>query len=81
MDMISVIVAIICCGVGVGGGWYVSARLGQNKVSSAKDVAKKIIEEAGKEAESLKREKLLEVKDEWYAKKKEFEAAGAGKGS
>lgn len=67
-------IAILTGAVGILAGWFISSRLAKNKIASAKDVAKKIIEEAGKEAETLKREKLLEVKDEWYAKKKEFDS-------
>jgi ribonuclease Y len=76
-----VVVAIAGCGVGVFAGLYFSARAAHSKTSSAKEVARKIIEGAGKEAETLKREKLLEVKDEWYAKKKEFDAEIQGKRS
>jgi ribonuclease Y len=72
--MLSVVVALLAAGIGVVAGWYISAGMGKSKVASAKDVAKKIIEEAGKESDTLKREKLLEVKDEWYAKKKEFDS-------
>ena len=32
-----------------------------------------ILADAEKEADTLKREKLLEVKDEWYQKKKDFD--------
>lgn len=71
---LSVIVAVVSGAIGVLGGWYISARMAKNKIASARDVAKKIVEEAGREAETLKREKLLEVKDEWYAKKKEFDS-------
>lgn len=55
-------------------GWFLNARIAQNRMSSAKEVARKILADAEKEAETLKREKLLEVKDEWYSKKKEFDS-------
>jgi ribonucrease Y len=55
-------------------GWFLNARSGQHKISSAKEVAKRVLAEAEKEAETIKREKLLEVKDEWYKKKKEFDS-------
>ncbi len=54
-------------------GWVLNTRVGKRSVSSAEDRAKKIIEDAQKEANNLKREKLLEVKDEWYKKKTEFD--------
>ena len=55
-------------------GWFVNSRIGQNKISAAKESARKIVADAEKEGETLKREKLLEVKDEWYKKKKDFDS-------
>lgn len=60
-------------------GWYLNARSGQNKITSAEERAKRIIEEAEKDGNTLKREKLLEAKDEWYKRKKEFEAEAQSK--
>jgi ribonucrease Y len=54
-------------------GWYLNSRSGQNKISSAEERAKQIILDAEKETNNLRKEKLLEVKDEWYKKKQEFE--------
>ncbi|MRR38624.1 DUF3552 domain-containing protein, partial [bacterium] len=54
-------------------GWYLNARSGQGKITSAKEMAKKILDDAAREAETVKREKLLEVKDEWYQKKKDYD--------
>ena len=68
--------------IGIGSffmGWSLNARSGQNKIMDAQERAKKIIEEAEKEAVTSKREKLLEVKDEWYQKKKEFESDAQSK--
>jgi ribonuclease Y len=69
--LIPMVVVII--GLGFYGGWYLNARSGQNRVSSAEERAKRILEEAEKDGNTLKREKLLEAKDEWYKRKKEFE--------
>ncbi len=71
---LQILIAIAALFGGGAVGWMLNARSGQNKITSAKDAARKIIEAAGKESETLKREKLLEVKDEWYQKKKEFDA-------
>ncbi len=54
-------------------GWFAHAFSGKNKIKSAKERASIIIENAEKEAKNLKREKLLEVKDEWLKKKQEFD--------
>jgi len=75
---------LILLGAAIGGGsfflgWLLNERSGHNKVLGAEGHAKKIIEEAEKEAATAKREKMLEVKDEWYKKKKEFESEAQGK--
>lgn len=55
------------------GGWFYSTRIGQGKVMSAEERAKKIIADAERDAAATTREKLLEVKDEWYKKKQEYD--------
>ncbi len=54
-------------------GWIINSKIGKNTVSRAKDEASKLITESEKEARNLKKEKLLEVKDEWFRKKQEFD--------
>jgi ribonucrease Y len=54
-------------------GWMFNSKVGKKSITSAEDRAKKIIDDVQKEANNLKREKLLEVKDEWYKKKTEFD--------
>ena len=46
-------------------GWYLNSRATKSKLMSAEEQAKKIIDDAEKSALTLKKEKLLEVKDEW----------------
>ncbi|HTR82013.1 MAG TPA: ribonuclease Y [Bacteroidota bacterium] len=65
---------VVLCGLAFYVGWYLNARSGQSKILSAEERAKKIIADAEREANSVMREKLLEVKDEWYKKKQEFDA-------
>ncbi len=55
-------------------GWMFNSKLGKKSIASSEERAKQIIDDAQKEANNLKREKLLEVKDEWYKKKTEFDA-------
>ena len=50
-------------------GWVVNSRIGKNTIGNAKERALNIIEDAEKEARNIKREKLIEVKDEWFKKK------------
>jgi len=54
-------------------GWVLNSTFGKNKIKDAKLKAASIIEDAEKEAKNLKREKLLEIKDEWLKKKQEFD--------
>lgn len=54
-------------------GWMMNSRIGKKSISTAEEQAQKILEDADKEAKNVKREKLLEVKDEWYKKKTEFD--------
>jgi ribonucrease Y len=54
-------------------GWMFNSKLGRKSIISAEERSKQIIADAQKEANSIKREKLLEVKDEWYKKKVEFD--------
>ncbi|MBM4161842.1 MAG: ribonuclease Y [Ignavibacteria bacterium] len=71
-------VAIIA-GITFVAGWYLNAKSGQNKIASAEERAKRILEEAEKDGNALKREKLLEAKDEWYKRKKDFESEAQSK--
>jgi ribonuclease Y len=50
-----------------------NSKVGKKSIASADERAKQIIDDAQKESNNLKREKLLEVKDEWYRKKTEFD--------
>jgi len=65
---------VLIAGLAFFGGWYLNVRNSRSKMTSAEGRAKRIIEEAERDATTLKREKLMEVKDEWYKKKKDSEA-------
>ena len=54
-------------------GWIFNSKVGKKSVVAAEEKAGQIIQDAKKEATNLKREKLLEVKDEWYKKKVDFD--------
>jgi len=54
-------------------GWIINSKIGKNSIESAKAQSQRMLEDAEKEVKNLKREKLLEVKDEWYKKKVEFD--------
>ena len=77
-DLLICAIAVVA---GIAVGWVHSVRNGQRKVSSARETARKVVADATKEADTIKREKLLEVKDEWYQKKKDFDTDVQGKRS
>jgi ribonuclease Y len=54
-------------------GWLFNSKIGKKSLLSAEEKANQIIADAQKEANNTKREKLLEVKDEWYKKKVDFD--------
>jgi ribonuclease Y len=54
-------------------GWFISRRIGEIKMGKAEELAKKILDEAEKEAKIKKKEAILEAKDEWYKAKVNFE--------
>ena len=54
-------------------GWFFNSKFGKNSINAAAEKSETMIQDAKKEAANLKREKLLEVKDEWYKKKIEFD--------
>ncbi len=69
---------LILIGAAIGGasfflGWFLSSRVGQNKISAAEARAREILEDAEKEANTVKKEKMIEAKDEWYKRKRETE--------
>ncbi len=55
-------------------GWMFNSKVGKKSLISAEERSKQILADAEKEVVNLKREKLLEVKDEWYKKKVEFDS-------
>jgi ribonuclease Y len=73
MEPVLILSIVGVAALGFAAGWWLNARVGQNKITSAEQRSKQIVENAERDAATLKREKLLEVKDEWYRKKKEFD--------
>ena len=54
-------------------GWYARKRASESKLMSTEKLAEKMIAEAKKEAETHRREAILEAKDQWYRAKENFE--------
>jgi len=64
---------VVLTGIAFYLGWYFNTKSTKSKLMSAEEQVKKILDDAEKAALTLKKEKLLEVKDEWYRKKQEFD--------
>ena len=75
MDQINIIaLSIVGFVVGFVLAYFVGSRVAKTKIEEAEGRKNLIIEEAGNEASALKKEKLLEVKEEWHKSRQEFEA-------
>ncbi|MFC1514196.1 ribonuclease Y [candidate division KSB1 bacterium] len=68
-----IIVLLISIAISFFVGWILSTRIASNRLQNSKEKANEIIENAEKEAKNIKREKELEIKDEWYKLKQQFE--------
>jgi ribonuclease Y len=66
MDAITIITGVICLVGGAAASWFVIG-------SSNKSKSKKLIEDAQKEAEAIKKDKLLEVKEKFISLKADLE--------
>jgi len=71
MDNLLLIVSAFV--IGIGGGYFIRKLIAEAKISSAESEAKRIIEEANQESNSLKREKQLEAKEEVHRLRAELD--------
>ena len=74
MTTLEIIAAVVSALIGVLVGWSLRHITEQKRIDSAARSAERIIQEAEKEAETLKKEKLLEVKDHQLELKARFDA-------
>jgi ribonuclease Y len=73
MEATAVIFNIVGPVIGLVIGYLVSVRIGKQQIAVAENRAREIAEDAERDAENLKREKLLEVKDELARRKRAME--------
>ncbi len=73
MDIITIIFALLGLIVGAVVGFFVCKSIAEAKVAGAKSNAEQIIDDATREAEALKKEALLEAKDEIHQLRTEAE--------
>ena len=64
VDVIEIIASILGLAIGIIVGYFVRKNISETKIGEAKDLAKDIIDKANKDSETIKKEKLLEAKEE-----------------
>ncbi len=69
----SILIAIAALVIGGGSGYFIRKKIGESKISTAEVAAKKILDDANQEANSLKREKEIEAKEESHRLRNELE--------
>ena len=70
---LALVIVLACAIVAFISGWMVSRYIGRGKVTDAEKIAEKIVADAKKESENLKKEKTLEAKDEIFKLKQNLE--------
>ncbi|MGQ9636618.1 MAG: ribonuclease Y [Thermodesulfobacteriota bacterium] len=68
-----VLIVSIIASLGIVIGFLIRKRYVESKIGAANEIARRIIEEAEKEAEIIKKEALLQAKDQFYQEKATFE--------
>jgi len=71
--------SIIGLFVGWALGYFAGSKLAASKIKEAELRTQSILKDAEKEANNIKKERLLEVKEEWHKRKQEFENENQGK--
>ncbi|RLB07085.1 MAG: ribonuclease Y [Deltaproteobacteria bacterium] len=77
--LVSAIALAAASGLGLLVGFFIRKKLGEARLESAEKAAERIISEAEKKAEMLKKETLLQAKDSLYQTKAEFDKEMANK--
>lgn len=66
-------ILFVALAIGFAVGWFLRQKIGQERIAKASQFANKILEEAKTESEDLKKEKLLEAKDEIFRFKQQYD--------
>lgn len=74
MEIMPILLSVVGVVLGFVIGYVISGKTANTKIKDAEQQAEAIKENAKKETNALKKEKLLEVKDEWYKKKQDHDA-------
>ncbi|MEA5059293.1 MAG: ribonuclease Y [Candidatus Pelethousia sp.] len=71
--MLPIIIGVLCLAVGIFAGYTYRRNIAEAKVAKAEDAVKRMIDDAQKRAETIKKETILEAKEEAYKIKSENE--------
>ena len=73
MDILTIVSAVLALLVGAALGYVLQSRATTKRIGDADELAKRIVEEARKEAQAQKKEILLQGQDDLYNQKRELE--------
>lgn len=73
MDIGFILGLVLATVIGAGGGFFAQRRLAAARVGDAEELAKRIIDEARKEAQAQKQELLVQGQNDLYSQKREME--------
>lgn len=73
LESISLLAVILSGVIGVLAGFYLRRMIIESRIDSVENLAKKILDEARKDAEALKKETALQAKDQLFQMKVEFD--------
>lgn len=68
-----VVASVIGLIAGFGAAYFITTKLATGKLLQAEESAKNILKDAEKDANNVKKEKMIEAKEEWHRRKLEFE--------
>ncbi len=73
MTAMWIIALVVAAAAGVALGWFLRQRIGHDTIARAESYAKQIIEEARTEADTIKKERLLEAEEEVFRLRRQVE--------
>ncbi len=71
--IIIIVASIVGLIAGFAAAYFVATKMSAAKIQQAEESVKNILKDAEKEANNIKKEKIIEAKEEWHKRKLEFE--------
>lgn len=73
-SILPIILSVLGLALGFGIGYFLTNKTASRIITESQHRAKTILEDTEKEAETIKKDRLIEIKDEWYKKKQDYDA-------